>query len=66
MKTYKVSVPYDYMTGHLRYGHVETINVEAENIEDAKQKAKEVYRKLYDWQTVMLGRMEIEEIKEES
>lgn len=40
MKKFKVCVPCDYVSGHLRYGHGEAI-IKAENLEEAKQKAKE-------------------------
>lgn len=40
MKKFKVIVPCDYFQGHLRYGHGEAI-IEAESIEEAKEKAKE-------------------------
>ena len=36
MKKYKVSVPTDYVTGHLRYGHYET-EIEAESLEKVKE-----------------------------
>lgn len=39
MKEYKVNVPVDYITGHLRYGHLEC-EVEAESKEEALEKAK--------------------------
>lgn len=40
MKKFKVEVDCEYIDGHLRYGHGETI-IKAENLEEAKQKAKE-------------------------
>lgn len=40
MKKFKIKVPCNYIQGHLRYGHGEAI-IEAENIEQAKEKAKE-------------------------
>ena len=36
MKKYKVSVPTDYVAGHLRYGHYET-EIEAESLEKVKE-----------------------------
>ena len=39
-KQFKVSVPVDYVMGHLRYGHYEFI-VEAETVEEAIELAKE-------------------------
>lgn len=40
MKKFKVSVPCDYISGYLRYGHGEAI-IEANTIEEAKELAKE-------------------------
>lgn len=36
MKKYKVTIPLDYVQGHLRYGHLEGI-VEVENEEELKK-----------------------------
>lgn len=36
MKKFKVSVPTDYVVGHLRYGHYE-LEIEAESLEKAKE-----------------------------
>ena len=36
MKEYKVTIPVDYVQGHLRYGHLEGI-VEVENEEELKK-----------------------------
>lgn len=36
MKKYKVTIPVDYVQGHLRYGHLEGI-VEVENEEELKK-----------------------------
>lgn len=36
MKKYKVSVPTDYVAGHLRYEHYET-EIEAESLEKVKE-----------------------------
>ena len=40
MSKFKVYVDCDYLDGYLRYGHGEAI-IEAKDIEEAKQKAKE-------------------------
>ncbi len=37
MKKFKVSIPYDYVCGYLRYGHGEAI-IEAETIEELKER----------------------------
>ena len=39
MKKYRVSVPVDYVAGHLRYGHYET-EIEAESLEKVKEYIK--------------------------
>ena len=36
MAKYKVSVPTDYVVGHLRYGHYE-VEIEAESLEKVKE-----------------------------
>ncbi len=73
MKKFKVVVPCEYIVGHLRYGHGEAI-IEAKDIEEAKQKAKEFDDydiEIDDYEIDDCGSfefedMEIEEIKEEN
>lgn len=50
MKKYKVEIPYEYIDGYLRYGHGETTLV-ANNIEEAKIKAKEIDK--YDFDCIV-------------
>lgn len=50
MKKFKIEIPYDYITGYLRYGHGEAI-IEAENIEEAKTRAKEFDK--YDFDCIV-------------
>lgn len=40
MKKFKVTIPLDYVQGHLRYGHLEAI-VDAETAEEAEKMVKE-------------------------
>ena len=42
MKKFKVGKDFEYITGHLRYGHAEVI-VEAETEEEAKALAEEKF-----------------------
>ena len=42
MKKFTVGKDFDYLQGHLRYGHAE-ITVEAESEEEAKTKAEEYF-----------------------
>ena len=39
MAKYRISVPTDYVAGHLRYGHYET-EIEAESLEKVKEYIK--------------------------
>lgn len=40
MKKFKVKIPYEYLDVYLKYGHREAL-IEAESLEEAKEKAKE-------------------------
>lgn len=46
MKKFKISVPTDYVVGHLRYGHYE-LEIESESIESAKEYINSVEGKEY-------------------
>ena len=71
MKKFKVSVPYNYVSGYLRYGHGEAV-IEAEDIEKAEELAYEFddYELVIDDYSIDdcgnldFGSIEIEEIVE--
>lgn len=78
MNKFKISVPYDYVSGYLRYGHGELI-IEAESLEKLKEKmstkdGQEYFEELCDVEVdsyevndcgkLDFSGMEIEEIKE--
>jgi len=76
MKKYKVTIPVDYVQGHLRYGHLEGI-VKVENEEELKKliENKEIedylsievddYR-VEDYGDAMYEYLEYEEFKKEN
>ena len=68
MKKFKITQNTEYLQGHLRMGCKE-VEVEAENIEEAKEKAKGLLDHAeviaYDWEIddyEMLDELEVEEL----
>ena len=58
MKKFKINVPYDYVSGHLRCGHGEAI-IEAQVIQTAKELAHE-----FDAYDVVVDDYEVDECGE--